>query len=628
MAEYKAQELDGEKKSFAPSDKEVEVVQRVYQRFLDMKQERDKPRREFDGRTLTQYVNDSEDAYNGIVSDEIKATKDDWQSLSWDHITRGKVKTIVSMIVGARPFISFVGKNRGSDAYAREMFEVYEDSLHQEKGSYKTFLQALSACVKGTVVVEEMYVEEKYMRKDITKVDHETGEVTYTEKEYTRGGAGRVEREIVPLLDFYPNENHADIKSDCILRKKFTRKAFENKYGKYPNAEFVLRGNLYFDAKDAKYKEGPIDENQDIEVLRYYNEDWDEFIILANNIWINKQKNDGISPIPFDHKRLPFAKTVFELASEHCFYGKSFPDLAKGEQDPANALIRLSIDREILSLNRGVLLGPGVEIDSYELYPGSVRKVTGGNPNIPVDQQVMEQRLDGANQSGFQLLQMLKQNSNVNSSIDSTAQGVHSGRKTARESVILDENSKRNSGPFQVHVYKLLWDLAELRVENIKQFYTSPLQVTVLKDKNGMDEVDANGEKVITGAEYRTITVAKPGKKTKWFQIDPAMKGCEFNIRFIEDYEMPQSQSARMELAKARLDEAKTNPLLNADECTIDYLEAMRSDPDRFYVKPTPEAEKFQEGTTIPPVNPEAIPGGQVVENKKIINGIRRPLTQ
>lgn len=604
MAEYKAQELDESTKNFTPSQKEVEVVTRVYQRFLDMKQERDKVRREFDGRTLTQYVNDSMDAYNGIVSDEIKASKDDWQSLSWDHITRGKIKTIIAMIVGARPFISMVGKNRKSDAYARQMFDVYEDTLHQEKGSYKTFLQALSACTKGTVIVEEMYVEEKVKRKDITAVDHETGEVTYVEKDYIRGGAGRVEREIFPLLDFYPNENYPDIKGDCIASKKFTRKAFQNKYGKYPNAEFVMRGNLYFDTTEGKYKEGPIDQNQDIEVIRYYNEDWDEYIILANNIWINKQKDDEISPLPFDHKRLPFAKTVFELADENCFYGKSFPDLAKGEQDPANALIRLSIDREILSLNRGVLLGPGVEIDSYELYPGSVRKVTGGNPNIPVDQQVMEQRLEGANQSGFQLLQLLKGNANANSAIDETAQGVHSGRKTAREAVILDENSKRNAGPFQVHVYKLLWDLAELRVENIKQFYTSPLQTTVLKDKNGMEETDANGKKIPTGEEYRTITVARPGKQTRWFQIDPAMKGCEFNIRFIEDYEMPQSQSARMELAKARLDESKANPLLNADECTIDYLEAMRSDPDRFYIKPKPQDVAFQKGQGVPPENP------------------------
>ena len=604
MAEYKSQELDEtDKKSFSPSDEEVTVVQRVYQRFLDMKMERDKVRREFDGRTLKQYVDDSMDAYNGIVSEELKASKDDWQSLSWDHITRGKVKTIIAMIVGARPFISFVGKNRKSDAYARQIFEVYEDSLHQEKGSYKTFLQALSACTKGTVVVEEMYVEEKVKRKDITSIDHETGEVTYTEKEYIRGGAGRVEREIVPLLDFYPNENYADIKGDCVLKKKCTKKAFENTYGKYPNAKYVVEGNFHYDHEEKRYTEEPVDMSQGIEVLRYYNEDWDEYIILANNIWINKQKNDGVSPIPFDHKRLPFAKTVFELADEECFYGKSFPDLAKGEQDPANALIRLSIDREILSLNRGVLLGPGVEIDSYELYPGSVRKVTGGNPNIPVDQQVMEQRLDGANQSGFQLLQMLKQNSNVNSAIDSTAQGVHSGRKTARESVILDENSKRNAGPFQVHVYKLLWDLAELRVENIKQFYTSPLQVTVLKDKKGIPEVDAQGNKMETGKKYREITVSKPGKRPTWFEIDPKMKGCEFNIRFIEDYEMPQSQSARMELAKARLDESKANPLLNADECTIDYLEAMRSDPDRFYIKPKPQDIAFQEGTTVPPEN-------------------------
>lgn len=603
--EYKHEELTEEqKKSFSPSDKEVKTVQRVYQRFLDMKQERDKPRREFDGRTLTQYVQDSLDAYNGIVSDEIKATKEDWQSLSWDHLTRGKVKTIIAMIVGARPFISITGRTRKSDKYAKQMFDIYEDSLHREKGSYKTYLQALSATLRGTVIVEEMYVEEKVKRKDIKSVDQETGKVTYSEKEVIRGGAGRVEREIVPLLDFYPNENSADIEHDCIKLKKFSMKAFQNKYGKYENAEYVMAGNLYFDMTDTAYKEQGTDAAKDVEVLSYYNEDFDEHIILANQIWINKQENDEPAPIPFDHKRLPFKKTVFELASEDSFYGKSFPDLARGEQDPANALIRLSIDREILSLNRGVIIGTGMEIDSYALYPGSVKKVTGGNPNIPINQQILEQQLTGANQSGFQLLQLLKGNSNVNSAIDETAQGVHSGRKTAREAVILDENSKRNGGPFQVHLYKLLWDLAELRVENIKQFYTTPIQVKMLEDEKGIEMLDANGQPIEGEKVYREIPVNKPGKNPDWFSVDPKLKGCDFEIRFIEDYEMPQNQSARMELAKARLDESKSNPLLNADECTIDYLEAMRSNPDRFYIKPKPQDIAFQNEQGVPPVNP------------------------
>jgi len=301
---------------------------------------------------------------------------------------------------------------------------------------------------------------------------------------------------------------------------------------------------------------------------------------------------------------LPFAKGVFELADEKCFYGKSLPDLTRGEQDPVNAIERLMVDREILSLNRGFVLGSGVEIDSYELYPGSVKKITGGNPNLPIDHQVMEQPMSGANQSGFQLLNTLKANSNVNTSIDPTAQGVHSGRKTARESVILDENSKRNSGPFTIQIYKLLWDRAELRIPNLVQFYTSPIQLDVLKDEDGQEMLDENEEPLEVEKTYREIAVAKPGKFPEWFNVDPSMKGTTYNVRFIEDYERSQSQKARMEIASARLLESKSNPLLNADECTIDYLESMRSDPERFYLKPTPQAVDFQNNQGIPPVNP------------------------
>lgn len=602
MAEYKNKELDKvPKELFRPSNKEVETVKRVHQRFLDMEQERDKARHEFDGLTLREYVNASMDAWNGIPSDEIKASKEDWQSLSWDHKTRGKIKTLISMIVNARPFISLVGKSRESNKYVSEMLDTYEDTWKQEKGSYKLFLQATSAACKGTVIVEEMYVEEKVKRKEIKKINQETGQITFTEKEVIRGGVGRVECQIFPLLQFYPNENSAEIKHDCCTLKQFTKKAFMNKYGKYTNAEFVKKGNLYFDFDEGSYKEQKTPQSQ-ITVLNYYNEDWDEHIILANNIWINKQEKDESAPIPFDHHRLPFAKTVAELADEECFYGKSWPDLMKGEQDPTNALTRLMIDREILSLNRGFILGSGVEIDSYELYPGSIKHVT-GMPGVPLNQQMMEQNISGASQSGFQLLQLLRTSADINTSIDPTAQGVHSGRKTARESVILDENAKRNSGTFQLNVYKLLWDRAELRVENIKQFYTSPVQISVLKDKYGKDKVDDNGKKTEIGKVYREIPVEKSGQETRWFNVSPKMKGCEFDIRFVEDYEMPDNRSARIELSKALLDESKANPLINCDEAVINYLESIRMNPERFYIKPTEEALDFQNSQGVPPQN-------------------------
>jgi hypothetical protein len=594
--EYKKDESKPEE-LFNPSQEEKDAVKRVTQRFLDMKTERDRARREFDNRTITQYVKDCSDSYNGVVSDELKATKEDWQSLAWDHKTRGKVKAIVAMVVGARPFISILGKSRKSDGYAKDVLDIYEDTWKQEQGSYKLFLQALSATIKGTVIVEEMYNEQKIKRKEIDSINQETGAISFNEKEVIKGGVGKCESKIVPLLDFYPNENSAEIEHDCCVVKKFTQKAFMNRFGKYPNAEVVKAGTFIFDMGSGDYRSQATNQSELIEVVRYYNEDFDEFIIIADGIWINKQEGNKIAPIPFDHHKLPFAKGVFELADEECFYGKSLPDLMRGEQDPSNALLRLMIDQGILSINKPVIIGGGVEIDSYQLYPGAVKTFSGN-----VD-QIKELDISGPDQSAFQLLQLLRTNSDINTSIDPTAQGVHSGRKTARETVILDENSKRNSGPFQLHIYKLLWDRAVLRVENIKQFYTQPLQYSVLKDKNGDAEVDSEGNNIETNPQYREITVSKPGKNTRWIQIKPEIKGCEFELRFVEDYEMPQSQSARIELAKAVLDEAKVNPLISADEATIDYLESIRKNPDRFYIKPTPQAMQFQQEQGLPPKN-------------------------
>jgi hypothetical protein len=221
--------------------------------------------------------------------------------------------------------------------------------------------------------------------------------------------------------------------------------------------------------------------------------------------------------------------------------------------------------------------------------------------------------LSGSTQSAFQLLQLLKTNTNENTSIDATTQGVHSGRKTAREAVILDENAKRISGTFMVMIYKLLFDRAKLRIENIKQFYTSPIQYSVLKDKYGADIEDSSGKKVKKPV-YREIPVVAPGKEPMWINVKPELKGCNWQVRFIEDYEMAMNRSARMELAKAVLDEAKANPLINADNATIDYLEAAGKNPDKFYLKPTPQAKEFNESQSIPPMN-----GGSTTPNPQMM---------
>lgn len=591
--EYKSQELSSDK-AYNPSEKVRETAQRVYQRFLDMQTERDKARREFGGRTLRQYVQDSLDLYNGVISDEVRASKEEWQSLTWDHVTRGKVKILIAMIIGMQPALSIIGKTKKANKYAKDLYDIYEDSLYQENAKYKLYLEALSAAIKGTVIVEEQYNEQKVTRKEIVKQDQETGEIEYRETAAIKTGVGRCESKIVPLLNFYPNENSAEIKHDCIVLDKLTKKQFLDKYGKYKDADKVHSG-VYYNGVKTEYQTKTILDVDLIDVIRYYNEDFDEYIILANGVWINYQKGEKPACIPFNHKSLPFRKTVFELADEECFYGKSLPDIIQGEQDARNALERLMIDREILSLSRGFILGTGVELSSTALYPGVHINMTGGQPGVPIDQQVKEMSFSGANQSAFQMLQMLRSNADVNTSVDTIAHGVSGGgRKTARESVILDENSRRSSGPFLVHIYKLIRDLAELRIENIKQFYTQPLHYKPILDVKG-NEIEGYEKPV-----YREIAIKEPGQDPRWLTIKPEIKGFDFHIRFVEDVEPSKSRSTRIEMARVVLDESKTNPLISADEATINWLLETGQDPEKFYLKPTQEAIDFQNQQSVP----------------------------
>jgi hypothetical protein len=590
---------------YTPSDKQVEVASRIVKRIQEMKIERDKPRQEFDGRTLEEYVNDNTNAYNGIVSPELKASKEDWQSLIFDNKTRGKVKAVVAMVAATRPYLNLIGETEEADKFAEDMFDAYDYSHRKENGSYKTYLQILSAAVKGTVIVEEKYTEIKKKVKEITSIDVETGQVEFIEKTVIKDGAGQITCDIVPILDFYMNESHADIEEDCFKVEYLTKHVFSKRYGKFPNAEHVSAGICYTNPDGSDYKKLKTDRKDIVEVVKYYNELEDEYILLANGIWINPQKEDEVCPLPFDHKRLPFVKTFFEMADEECQYGKALPDLIAGEQDTINAVLRMMIDQEILSIHKPILLGMGVELESYQLFPGKQVRTSGDIT------QIKEMDMSGASQSSFMLLDWLEKRADVNTSIDTNSQGVGGSRKTAKEAVIIDENAKRIASTFQIFIYKLIRGRAELRIPNIKQFYKKPVGQADIVDEKGMP-IRIKGVKQ-TKDVFRQLPIDKPGKNRRWLHITEEMLSHDFEIRIEEDYEMSYTRSQRIELARVLLDEAKLNPLLNADEVVIEWLTSLGKNPQKFYIKPTPKnSPNVTENTPPVPVGAPGAPAAPI----------------
>ena len=575
--------MDEEKKEksieveYFPTDAQSEVVSRMYQRFNDMRDARDDNRREFDGRTLTEYVNDNVDSYNGIVPDEIKETKEAWQSLIFDQKTRGKVKAIVAMITSGRPFINLIGETETDHQNAEDIRLVFEDSHRREEGQYKLYLQTLDCAIKGTVIVEEGYREVKKEVKTIIGFNHETGLAKIKKETIIEGGAGHCYTGIVPILNFYPNENCPELKHDCIVVEAITQEVFDKRYGKFEYAKYVKTGIAYGDFADSDYKSTMEDDSELIEVFKYYNEDIDEFIIVCNGVWLNPQDKDEVCPLPFNHKQLPFAKTVFEPADTDLFYGKGMPDIMAGEQETINALLRMTVDQEVLSIHKPIMLGQGSELDSYQLFPGKTFRSTGD-----LD-QVREMDISGTQNSTFQVLEWLDKKSDVNTSVSSNTMGVAGGRKTAKEAVLLDENAKRMSGNFQTFIYHLLYQRAEMRVRNICQFYKDHISYDILKDKYGKKKPGKGQPK------YREVAIDRIGNEPFWVKLSPEMCGAKLIVRLEADVEPSMTRQEQLDVASALLEEAKVNPLIDADAATINFILKTGSNPEKFYMKPTRE---------------------------------------
>jgi hypothetical protein len=569
---------------YEPTEAQTEVINRVWRRFEKMREERDRPKKYFDGRDLATYINDSANAWNGVIPEEIKASKDDWQSLVFDHITRGKVKALVALVVGSQPYINIIGATRRDNRYAWEMNKLFEHEWRERDERMKNYYQALDCAIKGTVVVEEFYREEKKKTKEIKSVNHDTGEIKYKEKTEIKGGRGHVDAEIVPLENFYPNEHQADVKSDCIRMSYMSVDEFQKKFGSYPDADKVKRGLRADYLDNIDYKRIAHNREDIVEVLKYYNEDDDELIILANGVWINPQEGDKVSPLPYDHKRLPFVKTVFEPADVNEFYGKSLPDLMTGEQETINALLRMMIDKEVLVLNRPLLMGMGAELEAGLIEP---------NAQLSVSEdlsQVRELDIRDIGQSPFSLVEFLVKRSNTNTAIDPMAQGVHTGRKTASEAQMLDQNSKQMASSFQLFIFHLLKKRAELRVQNICQFYRKPIQYGALVDQNGNYEYTSSGN-IKRAPQYRTVVEDQPGGEPTYLEISPEILKANYLIRFEEDFFQSKGEQNREMNAQKLLIESKSNPLLDADECTIDWLMAIGKDPKRFYMGQGSEGE-------------------------------------
>lgn len=421
---------DGE--TFVPSEKERKVLSDIVLLFRDTQSARDKNFQYFDGSNLIDYIDDSVRRFNTNVDE--RDGIEDWQAGVHVHFTRNKVLGILGKVLEILPIARFTPRGDEDAQRASILSNVYE--FVEELDDYEEFMThlLLESIVKGTGIgYEDIDVQEKTYR-DVEGIGDD---ITVTEnKEKTT----KIYASIVPLEEFYPASVSIRKIKDmpyCFWRKIMPYSKFVQMYGHLRKSQLVSSQVTFTGAEARPYYVDFLDSTMadgSVEVIRFYDKMNDQYVIIANGIWINPINtavNEEVSPLPWNHKELPFWDVKFDHFGDF-FYGKSLPDRLKSMQDVLNVLTNMLLDQSFLTIFPPLITTGFDDVEDDYLRPG--RRIPIDTQGLPINSAM--QVLDLKTPSGWhQYILDYTRQVLEESSLDKVSSGIagQGDRTTAQE---------------------------------------------------------------------------------------------------------------------------------------------------------------------------------------------------
>jgi hypothetical protein len=474
--------------SYKPEKVEADKIRSIYDKMDACLILRKQPLNYFDGNSLEEYINESVKRWNSFIPPRDDG---DWRTSVFMPETRNKITAILSFVASQRMRVEIQARSKDKpvdNELSTIVSALYEHSMDSENGDLQFLRSSLEALVKGTAIVFEGYKFRKRDVKRVDKHDHDTGKSTY--KKDTIIDDDRVFQRVVPLEDiFIPNFYTNDIQDQpyIIEREELEFEIAKYRYQKFPNFEFVEKKAHVTDDKDGdlffyeRWNERV--EATTVEVLHFWDKWNDEYHIVANGVLLTQADN----PFIFDHKKYPYAYTLFEPMAVDFFYGKALPQKIISEQDVVNALYNMMLDRTYLSVMPFFFTSLMDEIDVSSIGPLERIQVSDTT-------QIREANIRAVSQGENQMLQQVISSMNK-SSVDPSQQGQVSG-ETATAVLQARESSIRLMGLFTNFLAWLTHDQAVLRVANILQFYPKPnALIEGPKEYRVEDQILSDGKK-------------------------------------------------------------------------------------------------------------------------------------
>ena len=553
---------------YRPPKNIQEAIFDVYEKYIQWRSLREQPYKQFNNQMAADWWQDSREKFWGYLP------------LSYDldvpqfffPETRNQIVSALAKISNLKMKPRFEGVE-GFDiikaTILKDFFEYWRRLANQKIKNFWNFLYTI---INGTCIVFVGYTSRKKKTKNITMHDPATGETEWEEKDEFES---EVTEEICNLEDiFIPKiwEQDLQAQDEIIWRTLLKFSDFKNAFKGYDLADYVVPGMQFADTSIfSQFLSYDVRGSDFVEVIKYFNVPKDRYMIIANGVLLNPIKSKGgkeeVCPLPWNHKKLPFAKTIYEPLDASFFYGMSLPWKVKTPQEALNKTFELLLEREIRSVSSPIITSDPTTELGLEFKPGRIYQV-GTDVN-----QYKELQVNPASSSFWNTINSLQGIIARTGSGGASAVMPSRQPRSATEKAAEEQTKKENAGLYFLFYEDLLEQKVWLVIQNMIQFYTANKAEKILGEKKFHKILSlVNTELAGGGIGNREVRIAdnpasiKELKDEAWYrsifkkerveiiEVTPkALRQMQFDIKidFEPDYSPTEERAIYMDFTTA-----------------------------------------------------------------------------
>lgn len=518
--------------AYSPNKREKDQITMVMERYEKMSRKR------------TDWEKDWNEADKQWQMHHSNQPDEDWRSNLKLPTAMSIVEAALGEMVDQSPGIVYIPREPGDKERAEKLQKIFEYTWEKGNGDVELIKFMKDVLLYGTGIGEEYWRQDIRTKKEIEDFDLEEFKPTsWRSKEEIAYEDCYFES--IPIWNFFidPSTDSIDKARDCIKRQIFTKDEFITKFKKLPNYKKVVEGGNVF--RPEWFQPVRNFDDNEIEVLHYYNKVDDLYLIIANGVLLTPSDN----PNPYKHKDFPFVRGI-DIVVPHSFYGYGEPKIVRDLSEEKDTLRNMRLDTTHINIHKRFIVDDRLELDDEDFTARPHQAIQGPPGSI---QEVQQSPI---NPEAYREEELLNDDIVKATGIDPrlTSGGGGSAEETATEIAIKRESSLRRIRLKLRLLERIsLRRIARLRLSNIQQFYSIPKVKTIIGEEGEKQDVET----------FRSVRFKAPSGELTWFTAKPEDIIGEYDIIVLAGSTVPVSKSLEAQKKINLYDRLAGNPMVD-----------------------------------------------------------------